>query len=399
MSFPPRSDWKLSREQGRSLFRQGDYVGALHAFQTTLERGRSSSVLLNRMSIQDEQITLSNVIACRLNIGGIDHARAAIEEAQECITLNPRWSKAHVRLASAYLCLGVCEGDGGNDPSRRNRYSNDACNALQTALQHDPNNRTARQMLVQELRRRDAPGSDPHDRDPPINPNYRPPSSSFSTTSNSTSAFPVHMEEEDESPSTGEDGLSNSNAEVNWITLLVSRVQNGAHKLQLWYMTLSNDQRIALHTVLFLLFLYIGFGGRFGWESSSPNHRKMMGNYGHDNVYEQYRREKQNAPKYSGGYDQNYYQHQNYASSRRMNEHSSYRQDSYRSSQNSYSSFRMSEMSGILYIGIMFAAVYVGRLYGLNPWQVLMMMRLFQGGGGGMYYHYGGGGWGRRRRW
>ena len=58
----------------------------------------------------------------------------------QCIALNPNWSKAHIRLASAY----IAQGD----------HSNDACQALQRALSLDPSNKVARQMLVNELRRR-----------------------------------------------------------------------------------------------------------------------------------------------------------------------------------------------------------------------------------------------------
>jgi tetratricopeptide (TPR) repeat protein len=390
--FSQRSEWHVSRERGRSLFRQGDYVGALRSFQETLENGRlSRSSLSNSMSIQDEQYTLSNIIACRLSIGGFEHATMAVDEAKECIALNPRWSKAHVRLASAYLYLGVCEG---NNSSHRNRYSNDACNSLQTALQHDPNNQTARQMLVQELRHRDAPErpNGAHSRDPPMNPSYRPPASSTATSvtaSSSANAYPVHLEEEDEAASHGVDGSQDA-FNSNWVSVVVSRIQCVLQQLQLWYISLTNDQRNFLHLGLVLLLLYIGFGGRFGLEST-PRRRKMMGNYGHDNVYEQYRREKEKS-MYGGGYNRNHAQKQYYEDNRRTKESSSYH-----SSPNSYSSFHMSEMSGLVYIGIAMIAVYVGRLYGLSPWQVLMMLRIFQGGGGGVY-HYGGG-WGRRRRW
>ena len=53
--------------------------------------------------------------------------------------MNERWAKGHVRLASAYIALGG--------------HSNDACNALQRALQLDPRYPQAREMLVRELRR------------------------------------------------------------------------------------------------------------------------------------------------------------------------------------------------------------------------------------------------------
>ena len=47
-------------------------------------------------------------------------AEAAVNDAKQCIALNPQWAKGHVRLASAYIAQGG--------------HSNDACNSLQTAL-------------------------------------------------------------------------------------------------------------------------------------------------------------------------------------------------------------------------------------------------------------------------
>jgi tetratricopeptide (TPR) repeat protein len=153
---PIPSEWQLSRERGRKLFRHGDYVGALLAFQKQVESGRwsRSSSLLIRMSFHDEQLALSNIVACRLKIGGLKHARAAVKVAKTCINLNPRWSKAHVRLASAYLCLDA-NNEERSDTLYRNKCNNAARKALRMALHFDPDNSTAQQMLQVENGRRE----------------------------------------------------------------------------------------------------------------------------------------------------------------------------------------------------------------------------------------------------
>merc|ERR1719469_528073 len=89
----------------------------------------------------EREILLSNIVACRLKIGGKDMAAAAVEDAKHCIRLNDKWAKGYVRLASSYIVLGG--------------HSNDACNALQNAIRLDPTHSIARKMLVQQLRRDD----------------------------------------------------------------------------------------------------------------------------------------------------------------------------------------------------------------------------------------------------
>jgi hypothetical protein len=299
-----RSEWQISRENGRECFESSDYTGALDAFQDALQQGRggSSSTLLQsvrRMSIQDEQYLLSNIIACRLKIGGIIQAKAAIQDAQACISLNPQWSKAHVRLASSYLYLGECEAATATaTTSTTNRYSNDACNALQTALRYDPQNRTSRQMLIQQLQSREnratttttatTNNNNNHDtsarasteRDPPTNPNYVPPDVTSRRSTAASDYDSVHLEEVNDNDSTRYDSNRRNDSTnrnrisrlweqlVDVMTLTFIRVRDFVLHMQVWYMSLSNDTRNAIHIGLFLLLLYIGFGGRFGIESS-----------------------------------------------------------------------------------------------------------------------------------
>eukprot|EP00977_Amphora_coffeiformis_P027063 scaffold32744_cov160-Amphora_coffeaeformis.AAC.1 len=128
----PRS-WLGLKEAGGRAFQQGNYEEALNLYRMALRPEYECALTADR------QVILSNIVACRLKIGGEAQAAAAVNDAKQCVELNPNWSKGHVRLASAYSALGK---------------SNDACNSLQTALRLDPTgNPTARRMLIRELRR------------------------------------------------------------------------------------------------------------------------------------------------------------------------------------------------------------------------------------------------------
>jgi len=99
----------------------------------------------------------------------------------QCIALNNKWAKAHVRLAASYIALG--------------NHSNDACLSLQRALSLDKNNKVARQMLIKEMRTRNAKerndesnsSSDNNTSDHP-SPSAPPADQSQSTNSNNNSS-------------------------------------------------------------------------------------------------------------------------------------------------------------------------------------------------------------------
>lgn len=261
-------------------------------------------------------------------------------------------------------------------------------------------------------------------RDPPVNPNYVPPLSTTTPTNeepilgrgNSNGARsaratdqvppvrtmpnPINLEDDD-------DALSAS-------VTLKDRLQFYAQRAHNWYASLSDDARAALQTVAVLLVLYVAFGGRFGYEgihSSSSSKsggsqkgvKSKRGNYGEDNVYEQTRRQRQQ--------EQQRQQETTYQSRNSNDKYDSYGGgggggSSY-TNNSSYNNSSSSDLSGLVYIAIMLAAIYVGHLFGISPWQVMMAMRIVNGrggggfgGGGGMYGRYrhrGGGGFGRRR--
>ena len=177
------TDWIGWKERGTQAFNRADYDIALHAYAQATHQGSNNT----GPSTLDRQILLSNMVACRLKLGGKAQAEAAVVTAKKCIALNDKWAKAHVRLGSAYIMLG---GD-------ESTYSNDACNALQLALQlSGGNNPTARDMLVRELRSRDR--------------RHNSSSNSSSSSTPSPSAPPQHMDSQEYS-SPGSASADNSN--------------------------------------------------------------------------------------------------------------------------------------------------------------------------------------------
>jgi len=227
------SSWIGHRDQAKQYYERGDYEAALTSFMTALSPEYECPAA-------ERQILLSNLVACRLKVGGAAQARAAVENAKQCIDINPQWSKGHVRLASAYIALGG--------------HSNDACNALQRALSLDPRNQTARDMLVRELRR-DRAGSSSV-------PSDAPPQYDDEPDYTDRDYGDVH------SPSFGE------------------RVQGYTSGLRRWYRSQTDDVKTFLGIVLILLCLYVAFGGRFGLMGLERNQR---GNYGYGNAYDRYR--------------------------------------------------------------------------------------------------------------
>ena len=227
------TSWIGWKERGRQAYIRGDHDVALQAYTQALHhrhhQHHSSSSLSS--SNLDQQILLSNMVACRLKLGGSAQAEAAVENAKRCIALNDQWAKGYVRLASAYIALGQHSGaahnpvDVNSDESQsqtqgaRTSHSNDACNALQRALQLDPGNPTARDMLIRELRSRD------HGRQSNSSSSSR--SNSYSNANNGDgqessnsgaprpSAPPQHMDTDSNMYTGTDDGNSNNSTSNN----------------------------------------------------------------------------------------------------------------------------------------------------------------------------------------
>eukprot|EP00586_Coscinodiscus_wailesii_P006288 CAMPEP_0172482720 /NCGR_PEP_ID=MMETSP1066-20121228/9303_1 /TAXON_ID=671091 /ORGANISM="Coscinodiscus wailesii, Strain CCMP2513" /LENGTH=374 /DNA_ID=CAMNT_0013246077 /DNA_START=64 /DNA_END=1184 /DNA_ORIENTATION=+ len=244
-----RSSWRELKNEGRAEFNENRFHDALTSYRTALT--------LNPPAYE-RQVLLSNVVACRLKIGGRAQASAALEDARQCVAINDRWAKGHVRLASAYIALNK---------------SNDACNALQRALTLDPTNQTARSMLTQELRRDRTTTSTAAANDAYAGASAPPPPEE-------TTPHPHRQEYNDvDDGGGGGEGYGATSSE------LIQRVHFYWERLRSRYAGLNGDVKTLLKVLVGLSVLYVGFGGRFGLSRGTAARR---GNYGNGNAYDRY---------------------------------------------------------------------------------------------------------------
>ena len=274
------SSWRLHKDRGRDAFTAESYHDALSACR--------SALAFSGIPDAERQVVLSNVVACRLKIGGPAMASAAVEEAKQCVALNDRWAKGHVRLASAYIAQGG--------------HSNDACNSLQKALSLDPSNTTARTMLMKELRRDRVamvrPASPDDDSNLPPEPSAPPMPDSHSSSSRTTAAPP-----EDIDPATGRPysfhhqsnqaaaaASAEAVADIDESPTMTERVQFSLARIVQWYYhDLSDDGRALVKVLLGLLVLYVGMGGRFGLDSLFSDGREHnRGHYEYGSAYDRF---------------------------------------------------------------------------------------------------------------
>ena len=369
----PRS-WLGLKEAGGRAFQRGKYEEALDLYRMALRPEYECA------STSDRQIILSNIVACRLKIGGEAQAAAAVNDAKQCVALNPQWSKGHVRLASAYSALG---------------RSNDACNALQTALRLDPTgNPTARQMLLRELRRERGasannapdPSVDENNDDdgppPPVNPSYVPPPNTSSGRGGNRDGIQVDIDD-------------------RWT--LQDRLKFYRDQVLTWYRGQTTDVRhiILVGMVFFAICIAFGLQNTFQPIDTRPT----RGNYGEGNAYEQFYRQRRASSSSSSSYyyddphgthtRQTYAQHHN----RNNYDHGTNHDDYYYGGQRSSygyggNAWRDSLPNIIRFSGIALFCYFSG----LNPLHVLMTMnvgggrrnRLFGRGFGGGFGGYGG---------
>jgi len=426
------SSWVGHKERGKRRYEEGKYELALESFRAALSspeynNNNGGGCPPPRL---ERQLLLSNVVACRLKIGGPAQARAAVEDAKRCVELNPSWSKGHVRLASAYLALG--------EPG----HSNEACNCLQTALRYDPGNSAARSMLVRELRRDHrhasaaaaaASTSTSSPPPPPVNPGYVPTddaaaASSRTTSSSSTSRpddidtdHPYFRMDDGNGDNNNGGGGSSSNRRYNrnnnnygdggddiddaltWR----DRVGYAWGRGRMWYDAQTDATKTWIKVGLALLAMYVAFGGRFGMEYlfGGGGGTSYRGHYGADNPYDRYRNDRQRQTSSSSSY----FYGDNYGPSSSSSYYSSGHRGRSSSSFGLHSLFDGSATS----MAILAAILYGCHRAGINPWQALffanlaagrrggMMRRRHRGYGGmgygGMGYGYGGGGGGGMR--
>ena len=74
--------WTESKDAGKLAFSQGNFESALSKYLTALEQ-LSSEERRDGSDKSDKQILISNVVACRLKIGGEDMATQALEDAKQ----------------------------------------------------------------------------------------------------------------------------------------------------------------------------------------------------------------------------------------------------------------------------------------------------------------------------
>lgn len=299
-------------------------------------------------------------MACRLKIGGSRaQAEAAVEAAKQCVALNDSWAKGHVRLASAYIALGD--------------HSNDACNELQRALQLDPGNRTARDMLVRALRR---------DRANPHN---------SSSTRASPSAPMEDLDDhryQDPPQNQQNDDIDNG---MSWSERFQFQMQRTKH----WYDSQTDDIKAVLKVCLVLVVLYVAFGGRFGMEYLSSS--SSSSSTGRRNVYQEFYQERRQRERQ---------QHQEQTSrSRQYYDPNGSRYD-YRRENVSHQSYAPRGNSwGLGGVGgfnsfptllLLAAVAYVAHRNGINPFQALFFANMAMGGRGrgGLQRGFHHGGWG-----
>ena len=73
--------WRETKDAGKQAFSEGDYPEALSLYSDAVDQLLTTSENGNHVS--EHQILLSNVIACRLKIGGEDMVGKAVDEAKE----------------------------------------------------------------------------------------------------------------------------------------------------------------------------------------------------------------------------------------------------------------------------------------------------------------------------
>ena len=286
-SSSPTHSWQHWKRVGDEHYQRGHFDDALQAYRRSLLDTTISSI--------DKSIVLSNMVACRLSLGGPAHARAAVQDAQQCVALNPTWGKAYWRLGSALSA-------SGDD-------SNAACNALQTCLRLDPSCTAARKLLVQELKREttshNSRANNDHDkmepsddtirdrRPPPQNPSYREESQQNQSTAEINNNTPRRQSQQPQSATTIDIDLEQELSVSDRVVLAASRTyQQLAHA----YAVQSETRKSLWKLGLVLVLLYVAFGGRFGLEYLQPS-QPAAWRYGHydphdnNNPYTDYRRQ------------------------------------------------------------------------------------------------------------
>ncbi|KAL7538817.1 hypothetical protein ACHAXR_008804 [Thalassiosira sp. AJA248-18] len=280
--------WRDSKDAGKQAFSQGNYSEALSCYSEAITLLLASEEQGNRGSgrghhTNEHQVLLSNVIACRLKIGGQDMANKAVEESKECIALNNKWSKAHIRLASAYVALGG--------------HSNDACISLQRAMSLDRNNKVAREMLVKEMRQRnnrERTGESSTDEGGQEESSSQSNNGTYPTDETPQHHFPAPSAPPHPSTNNNNyDGVDVDDVEppdAYHSLTIPQRIQHHFTELITWFHSQSDDIQTLLKIAFCFLILYVLLGGRFGLDYALGGDKNLgrRGNYNAGNAYDRY---------------------------------------------------------------------------------------------------------------
>lgn len=88
--------WKHGKSEGNRLFGQGRFSAASEAYSNSLRLMPAAEQGHDRAALH------SNQSACMMKMGRVNEA---IEHAKLAISLQPKWAKAHYRLANAYASV------------------------------------------------------------------------------------------------------------------------------------------------------------------------------------------------------------------------------------------------------------------------------------------------------
>lgn len=418
--------WREWKTRAAKQFQDGNYDAALYSYTQALRpdlnnnsNGSSSSSSSISISSSDRQILLSNIVACRLKIGGRTQAAAAVETAKQCIQLNPQWAKGHVRLASALIAM--------DDPT----MSNDACRELQRALQLDPGNPTAREMLVKELRRdhraryaasaassseSSSAAATNRPPNPSAPPQYMddqnfsqrnsdsswPSSSSPATASSSTSNSQQRQQQHQEYGSTNGIRFQDVDIDIDETPTWRERFQFHVARAKTWYGTQSDDVKTLLKVMAVLVCLYVALGGRFGleyiWGSPSTRssrsrrvddiysryHSNMnsggrgatAGNYDKGNAYEEFYRNRYRRQTQESNHHERH--HEDQWDDRRYDPYSNRRRGG-----GSSSYFYGGDTGGVPNMLILAGVTYLAHRMGISPFQAFFYANMVMNGGRG----------------
>jgi len=252
-------------------------------------------------------------------------------------------------------------------------HSNDACNSLQRALQLDPSNPTARDMLVRELRRdRHAGGSTAQQPTPSASPSYVQPT-----------APPQDQDDRDYATRPPPQYRDVPNNVVDEITLR-DRLSFYYNRCKMWYFAQSDDVKTLLKVFVAVLLLYVSFGGRFGLGSTSGV--RELGNH------QQHERRNYDSRQYNDRYHGGRRSSEQSSRSRYYDDDDYYgRRQRWRSS--SYSFLDGGMQSMLIILGV----AYLCHRNGINPINVLFILRMIGGRRRRRFYRGGMGGFGGMR--